>query len=67
MPSRHTALVTNIAHPVFGVNEQVIASLTVPYIGRLEPAGSPQVADVCGLVQEVARQLSDLMGYRGFA
>jgi DNA-binding IclR family transcriptional regulator len=67
MPSRHTALVTNIAHPVFGVNGQVIASLTVPYIGRLEPAGSPQVADVCTLVQEVARQLSDLMGYRGFA
>jgi DNA-binding IclR family transcriptional regulator len=67
MPSRHTALVTNIAHPVFGVNEQVIASLTVPYIGRLEPAGSPRIEDVCELVQEVARQLSDLMGYRGMA
>lgn len=66
MPSRHTALVTNIAHPVFGVNGQVIASLTVPYIGRLEPVGSPQIPEVCEQLGEVARQLSDLMGYRGY-
>ena len=65
MPSRHTASVTNIAHPVFGVNGQVIASLTVPYISRLEPAGSPDIAQVCEQVGEVVRKLSDLMGYRG--
>jgi DNA-binding IclR family transcriptional regulator len=66
MPSRHTASVTNIAHPVFGVTGQVIAALTVPYISRLEPPGSPDIEAVCEQVREVARQLSDLMGYRGY-
>jgi DNA-binding IclR family transcriptional regulator len=66
MPSRHTSSVTNIAHPVFGVTGQVIAALTVPYISRLEPAGSPNIEAVCVQVKEVAQQLSDLMGYRGY-
>lgn len=65
LPSRHTNSVTNIALPVFGVDGQVIASLTVPYIGRLEPVNSPGITEVCEQVKEVARQLSDLMGYRG--
>jgi len=66
MPSRHTASVTNVAHPVFGVSGQVIAALTVPYISRLEPPGSPDIQAVCAQVREVAQQLSDLMGYRGY-
>lgn len=66
MPSRHTASVTNIAHPVFGVTGHVIAALTVPYISRLEPPGSPDIEAVCLQVKDVARQLSDLMGYRGY-
>lgn len=66
MPSRHTSSVTNVALPIFGVSGQVIASLTVPYIERLEPPGSAGIQEVCELVKEVARQLSDLMGYRGY-
>jgi DNA-binding IclR family transcriptional regulator len=66
MPSRHTASVTNIAHPVFGVDGHVIASLTVPFIGRLDP-GSPSISEVGVQAGDVARHLSDLMGYRGFS
>lgn len=67
MPSRQTRGVTNIARPVFGVDGQVIASLSVPYIERLEPEGSPRIEAVRDQIAEVAAQLSDMMGYRGYA
>jgi len=56
---------TDVSRPVVGINREVIAALTVPYIERLDRLQSPTIPDVEELVREIAARLSELMCYTG--
>lgn len=64
-PSRRIRGATDVSRPVFGINQEVIAALTVPYIERLDRRQSPSIPDVDALVGEIATRLSELMCYTG--
>lgn len=64
-PSRRIRGATDVSRPVFGINQEVIAALTVPYIERLDRSQSPTIPDVETLVGEIAARLSGLMCYTG--
>lgn len=66
MPSRQTRGVTNIAYPVFGNAGHAIASLTVPYIERIDKQVSPDFAEVQDVLSNASLRLSTLMGYSGY-
>lgn len=65
-PSEQIKGVTNIAYPVFGPNQSVIACLNVPYIERIDMHQSPAVEEVKQIVNNYAKELSELMGYSGY-
>ena len=56
---------TDVSRTIFGINQEVIAALTVPCIERLDRPQSPSIADVESLVREMAGRLSELMCYTG--
>jgi len=64
-PSRRIRGATDVSRPIFGINQEVIAALTVPYIERLDRSQSPTIPDVEALVGEMAARLSELMCYTG--
>ncbi len=64
-PSRRIRGATDISRPVFGIDQEVIAALTVPYIERLDRPQSPSIPDVEAQVREIAARLSELMCYTG--
>jgi DNA-binding IclR family transcriptional regulator len=64
-PSRRIRGATDISRPVFGIDQEVIAALTVPYIERLDRPQSPSIPDVGAQVREIAARLSELMCYTG--
>jgi len=66
MPSRQTRGITNIAFPVMGAADHVIASINVPYIERIDQKSAPDVAQVRGIVGNIAGRLSALMGASGY-
>ncbi|HEX7864937.1 MAG TPA: IclR family transcriptional regulator [Variovorax sp.] len=66
MPSRQTRGITNIAFPVMGAADHVIASINVPYIERIDQKSAPDVAQVRSIVGNIAGRLSALMGASGY-
>ncbi|NVM89244.1 DNA-binding IclR family transcriptional regulator [Variovorax sp. SG517] len=66
MPSRQTRGITNIAFPVMGAADHVIASINVPYIERIDQKSAPDVVQVRGIVGNIAGRLSALMGASGY-
>lgn len=64
-PSRRIRGAIDISRPVFGINEQAIAALTVPYIERLDRPQSPAVPAVEEHVREIAARISELMCFSG--
>ncbi len=64
-PSRRIRGATDVSRPIFGLNQEVIAALTVPYIERLDRSQSPSIPAVEALVGEIAGRLSELMCYTG--
>ena len=64
-PSRRIRGATDVSRPVFGINQEVIAALTVPYIERMDRSQSPTIPQVEQLVAEIATRLSELMCYTG--
>ena len=64
-PSRRIRGATDISRPVFGINHEAIAALTVPYIERLDRPQSPSIPDVEEHVREIALRLSELMCFSG--
>lgn len=64
-PSRRIRGATDVSRPVFGINQEVIAALTVPFIERLDRQQSPTIPDVEALTGEIAARLSELMCYTG--
>ncbi|MDP9601808.1 transcriptional regulator, IclR family [Variovorax sp. YR750] len=66
MPSKQTRGITNIAFPVMGAADHVIASINVPYIERIDQKSAPDVAQVRGIVGNIAGRLSALMGASGY-
>ena len=64
-PSRRIRGAIDISRPVFGVNRQVIAALTVPYIERLDRPQSPTVPQIEEHVREIAARISELMCFSG--
>lgn len=65
MPSQQILGVTNVAFPVMGAANQVIASLNVPRIERIDQKPNPTVEQVADIVGSIAQRLSTLMGYSG--
>ncbi|GAB6851526.1 IclR family transcriptional regulator [Paraburkholderia kururiensis] len=62
MPSRQVKGVRNLAYPVFGRDGHAIASLTTPYIERIDNAPVPSIAEVGEKMKEAANMLTTLMG-----
>ena len=66
MPSKQTRGITNIAFPVMGAADHVIASINVPYIERIDQKSAPDVVQVRGIVGNISARLSALMGASGY-
>jgi DNA-binding IclR family transcriptional regulator len=66
MPSKQTRGITNIAFPVMGAADHVIASINVPYIERIDQKSAPDVVQVGSIVGNIAARLSALMGASGY-
>lgn len=66
MASRQIRGITNVAYPVMGVGNHVIAAINVPHIERIDRKESPSIAQVQEIVGNVAQRLSTLMGYSGY-
>ncbi|QNK70169.1 IclR family transcriptional regulator [Variovorax sp. PAMC26660] len=66
MPSKQTRGITNIAFPVMGVADHVIASINVPYIERIDQKAGPDVTQVQEIAGNIAARLSALMGASGY-
>ena len=66
MPSRQIRGITNVAYPVMGAADHVIAAINVPHIERIDQKVSPDIAQVGQIVGNVAKRLSALMGYSGY-
>ena len=66
MPSQQTRGITNIAYPVMGAADHVIASINVPYIERIDQKSAPDAVQVRGIVGNIAARLSALMGASGY-
>lgn len=66
MPSQQTRGITNIAFPVMGAADHVIASINVPYIERIDQKSAPDVVQVRGIVGNITARLSALMGASGY-
>lgn len=62
MPSRQVKGVRNLAYPVFGHNGEAIASLTTPYIERIDDTPVLSIAQVGARMSEIAATLTSLMG-----
>ena len=64
-PSRRIRGATDISRPVFGIHDEAIAALTVPYIERLDRPQSPTITDVEEVVREIAARLTERMCFTG--
>lgn len=62
MPSRQVKGVRNLAYPVFGRNGHAIASLTTPFIERIDDAPVPPIAEVGTRMKAAADTLTTLLG-----
>ncbi len=62
MQSRQVKGVRNLAYPVFGRDGHAIATLTTPYIERIDNAPVPSIAEVGARMKEAADTLTSLMG-----
>lgn len=65
-PSQQVKGITNIAYPIFGSNNNVIACLNVPYLERVDLGAPPPVEDVKQIVDGYAKKLSEMMGYSSY-
>ncbi len=66
MPSRQIRGITNIAFPVMGVANHVIAAINVPHLERIDQKAGPDVAQVRDIVGNITARLSALMGASGY-
>lgn len=65
-PSRRVRGVTDIASPVFDQAGHAVATMSVPYLERLDLPEGPNAASLAALVREIAERLSALMHYSGY-
>jgi DNA-binding IclR family transcriptional regulator len=66
MPSRQIRGITNIAFPVMGAADHVIAAINVPHLERIDQKAGPDVTQVRVIVGNIAARLSALMGASGY-
>ncbi|SFQ07791.1 IclR family transcriptional regulator [Tranquillimonas alkanivorans] len=57
-PSSQTVGVTDLACPIIGRTGDAVAALSMPFIERLDPPGSPSAPDCLRLLSEAAGRLS---------
>ena len=62
MPSIQTQGVTNIAFPVRGPNQRVVAAINVPYITRIDGARRPTIEQVKMALADICTRLSRQLG-----
>ncbi len=63
MASRQVKGVKNLAYPVFGRDGHAIATLTTPYIERIDNALVPSMSEVGEMMKQAAQTLTSLMGF----
>lgn len=62
MASRQTRGVKNLAYPVFGRSGHAIATLTTPYLERIDNAPTPSITEVGERMKDAAAELTTLLG-----
>ncbi|CAM5222538.1 DNA-binding IclR family transcriptional regulator OS=Castellaniella defragrans OX=75697 GN=HNR28_001506 PE=4 SV=1 [Castellaniella defragrans] len=62
MPSIQTQGVTNIAFPIRGPNQKVVAAINIPYITRIDGARRPTIEQVKSAQADVCARLSRQLG-----
>lgn len=65
-PSQQVKGIVNIAYPVFGPNQTVVACLNVPYLERVDLGVQPSVDELKEIVDGYAKELSEMMGYSSY-
>lgn len=65
-PSRRVRGVTDIASPVLERTGHAVASLSVPFLERLDLPQGPAAPEVAVQVREIAERLSALLHYSGY-
>lgn len=64
MPSATAIGVTNIAFPIFGPSNNVVAVLSSPYLERVDDFEVPSLDDVVQLIGTLAKELTAMYGGR---
>jgi DNA-binding IclR family transcriptional regulator len=62
MASQQTVGVQNLSAPVFGPNGTVVAALTCPYLTKIDPSSSPDVAATLDLLRTAAHRIAPAAG-----
>ncbi|KAA0892769.1 IclR family transcriptional regulator [Pusillimonas sp. ANT_WB101] len=62
MPSIQIQGVTNVAFPVRGLGQQVVAAINVPYVARIDGGPCPSIEQVKLVQMDICRRLSHQLG-----
>ncbi|MGO3889897.1 MAG: IclR family transcriptional regulator [Paenalcaligenes sp.] len=65
MPSAQIDGVTNIAMPVLGLENKVLAAINVPHVSRIDGLRRPDATQIARILSDVSLRLSQRMGYSG--
>lgn len=63
MPSIQIQGVTNIAFPVWGLGDRVVAAINVPHIARIDGTPRPDIAQIKDILADICTRLSTRIGY----
>ncbi|TGV05927.1 IclR family transcriptional regulator [Alcaligenaceae bacterium 429] len=65
MPSAQIDGVTNIAMPVLGLENKVLAAINVPHVSRIDGLQRPTATQIASILADISLRLSQRMGYSG--
>ncbi len=63
MPSIQIQGVTNIARPVWGLGQRVVAAINIPHIARIDGTPTPDTAQIKLVLAEICARLSQRLGH----
>lgn len=63
MPSIQIQGVTNIAFPVWGLGQRVVAAINIPHIARIDGTPTPNKEQIKTVLADISARLSKRLGY----
>lgn len=63
MPSIQIQGVTNIARPVWGMGQRVVAAINIPHIARIDGTSTPDTTQIRGILADICQRLSARLGH----